>query len=169
MVKLKRYPWISGGLFGTPQSTAPTGFGATGFGQQAQTTAFGSSGSAFKPAGGGFGTTQTGGAFGATPAAGGMFGANTSQANTTFGATTGGFGSSTTATGFGSTPSTNTFGNATAGFGQQQQQVNGTTVKFQPVTGSDTMMKSGVQQNISTRHQVRLLLWNISLNKVVKQ
>ena len=85
-----------------------------------------------------------------------MFGANTSQANTTFGATTGGFGSSTTASGFGSTPSAGSFGNATAGFGQQQQ-VNGTTVKFQPVTGSDTMMKSGVQQNISTRHQVRFL------------
>ena len=144
-------------MFGTPQSAAPTGFGATGFGQQAQTTAFGSSSSAFKPAGGGFGTPQTGGAFGATPAGGGgMFGANTSQANTTFGATTGGFGSSTTASGFGSTPSAGSFGNATAGFGQQQQ-VNGTTVKFQPMTGSDTMMKSGVQQNISTRHQVRFL------------
>ena len=37
-------------MFGTPQSAAPTGFGATGFGQQAQTTAFGSSSSAFKPA-----------------------------------------------------------------------------------------------------------------------
>ena len=44
-------------------------------------------------------------------------------------------------------------------FGQQQQpKVNGTTVKFQPVNGFETMMKSGVQQNISTRHQVRFLI-----------
>ena len=48
-------------------------------------------------------------------------GTNTSQANTTFDATTG---------------------------------LNGTTVIFQPVTGSDTIMSWGVCKNISTRHQV---------------
>ena len=82
---------------------------------------------------------------------------STSQANATFGATTGGFGSSTTSFEFRSTPSTGTFGSAMADFGQQQQQVNGTTVKFQPVNGSDTMLKSGVLLNVSTRHQVRFL------------
>ena len=144
--------FILGGLFGTPQSTASTGFGATagGFGQQ-PTTAFGSSSSAFKPAGG-FGATQN--TFGSTNTAtgGGMFGStNTSQANQSFGGAAGGFGSTTTA-GFGSNTNTG-FGGTAGGFGAAQQ-VNGTTIKFQPVTGSDTMMKSGVQQNISTRHQV---------------
>ena len=140
-------------MFGAPQqSTASTGFGtAGGFGQQ-PTTAFGSSSSAFKPAGG-FGATQN--TFGSTPqaAGGGMFGStNTSQANQSFGAG-GGFGATTTS-GFGTNTNTG-FGGATAGGFGAAQQVNGTTVKFQPVTGSDTMMKSGVQQNISTRHQVK--------------
>ncbi|EPB78013.1 hypothetical protein ANCCEY_02862 [Ancylostoma ceylanicum] len=56
--------------------------------------------------------------------------------------TTGGtslFGSSTTSTGgglFGSTAST----------------VNGTTIKFEPLISSDTMMKNGSQTTISTKH-----------------
>ena len=51
--------------------------------------------------------------------------------------------------------SSTTFGQPQAGgaFGQQQAAV-GTTIKFAPIQGTDTMMKSGVQQNISTRHQV---------------
>ena len=32
------------------------------------------------------------------------------------------------------------------------QQVVGTTIKFNPPTGNDTMMKSGTQQSIQTRH-----------------
>ena len=35
----------------------------------------------------------------------------------------------------------------------KQEQLSGTTVKFTPVTDTDTMMKSGVQTNINTRHQ----------------
>ena len=135
------------GLFGTPQATA-TSFGASGFG--AQTNTFGSAGtSAFKPAGSTFGATNTG--FGAaTTTSSGMFGQPAAgQANQSFS-----FGGNTqTSSAFGAAP--NVSANTSFGaFGQQQQQVNGTTVKFSPPTGSDTMMKSGVQQNISTRHQV---------------
>ena len=36
--------------------------------------------------------------------------------------------------------------------GAGQQQVVGTTIKFNPPTGNDTMMKSGTQQSIQTRH-----------------
>ena len=51
-------------------------------------------------------------------------------------------------------------------FGQQQQHVNGTSVKFQPMTGFETIMKSGVEQNISTRFQVRFLrrIWISLIN-----
>jgi nuclear pore complex protein Nup98-Nup96 len=47
------------------------------------------------------------------------------------------------------------FGSAGATpFGQQQQAAPvGTTIKFNPPTGTDTMMKSGGQQSINTRHQ----------------
>lgn len=37
-----------------------------------------------------------------------------------------------------------------AGFGGQQQM--GTTIKFNPVTGTDTMMKNGSAQSINTKH-----------------
>jgi len=127
-----------GGLFGantnTPTSTAFSGFGASSSGS----AGFG----AFKPAVSAFGApavTSSGGLFGSTSQApsGGLFGA-------TPGATTlGGFGA--TATPFGST---------TTPFGAQAS-VSGTTIKFTPPTGTDTMMKSGGQQNINTRHQVR--------------
>lgn len=81
-----------------------------------------------------------------------MFG-STSQANQSFS----GFGGTST---FGSTAGVANPGqvaNTSFGaFGQQMQsQVNGTTVKFVPTTGNDTMMKDRVQQQISTRHQVR--------------
>ena len=95
----------------------------------------------------GFGSSTSSSEFGPTPRTG-TFG----SAMADFGATTGGFGSSTTSSEFGYTPSTDTFGSAMTEFGQQ-----GTTIKFQPVTGSDTMMKSGVLLNVSTRHQVRYL------------
>ena len=56
--------------------------------------------------------------------------------------------------------SSTTFGQpqAQGAFGQQQQAAVGTTIKFAPIQGTDTMMKSGVQQNISTRHQVSFSL-----------
>ena len=148
-----KYSWFSGstqpaqpaagGLFGAPQPAASTGFGG-GFGA---TSSFGGATSAFKPAGaiaGGFGATSTGGFGGAASTAGGMFGTTASQPNQSFS----GFGTNTMT-------SSTTFGQPQAGgaFGQQQAAV-GTTIKFAPIQGTDTMMKSGVQQNISTRHQV---------------
>ena len=75
-----------------------------------------------------------------------LFGTTTSQPTTS-----GLFGSSSIS--FGGAAST-PFGAASAPFGQQQQPAQvGTTIKFNPPTGTDTMMKSGSQQNINTRHQ----------------
>ena len=73
-----------------------------------------------------------------------MFGTTASQPNQSFS----GFGTNTLT-------SSTTFGQTQGAFGQQQQ-VNGSSIKFAPPQGSDTMMKSGVQQNINTRHQVGL-------------
>nr|CAD7395541.1 unnamed protein product [Timema cristinae] len=133
-------------VFGQPQTTQPSfGFGANttsgglfGNQQNANTSGglFGSSGSsAFgqnKPAFGGFGSTTGTGLFGQQqqqPAQG----------------TTSLFGQSATSTGGG------IFG--TGGFGGTMgNQTMGTTVKFNPVTGSDTMVKNGVSQTINTRH-----------------
>lgn len=43
-----------------------------------------------------------------------------------------------------------TFG-ATTGFGATS--AGGTTIKFNPVTGTDTMVRNGQNQTINTRHQ----------------
>lgn len=139
----------TGGLFGTTTpSTGTSLFGqpSTAFGQPASTS------------GGSFG-------FGSTSTTGGLFGTNTqpTQSSSLFGNTAtsafgtprptfGGFGTSTTGTGlFGQSTSTGTglFG-ASTGFSSAP---NGTTIKFNPPTGTDTMMKGGVSTNISTRHQ----------------
>lgn len=45
---------------------------------------------------------------------------------------------------------TGAFG-TTSGFGATS--AGGTTIKFNPVTGTDTMVKNGVNQTINTRHQ----------------
>uniref|UniRef100_A0A4W5LLJ3 Nuclear pore complex protein Nup98-Nup96 n=1 Tax=Hucho hucho TaxID=62062 RepID=A0A4W5LLJ3_9TELE len=99
-----------------------------------------------------FGSTNTGGG-------GGLF----SQQSNAFGAAKpasfGTFGTSTASSGglFGATNS-NPFGGASAslfgasGFTQQAAQP-GTTVKFNPATGSDTMVKGGVTTSINTKHQ----------------
>ncbi|XP_023223546.1 nuclear pore complex protein Nup98-Nup96-like [Centruroides sculpturatus] len=87
------------------------------------TPAFGTSRSTF----GNFGSTSGGSTlFGTsqTQHTSGLFGQNTSAGAGLFGSS-GGFGSST----------------------------SGTTIKFNPPTGSDTMMKNGVSTNINTRHQ----------------
>ncbi|XP_075227929.1 nuclear pore complex protein Nup98-96 [Lycorma delicatula] len=135
--------------FGQPQTTQPSfgAFPATGttslFGNQQNAAGtgnsiFGSSGSsAFgqaKPTFSGFpGQTGTTSLFGQQPQA---QGSNT-QTSSLFGQTT-------------ATPSTGLFGSSSAGFGSTAG--GGTTVKFTPVTGTDTMVKNGVTQTISTRH-----------------
>ncbi|XP_012260239.2 nuclear pore complex protein Nup98-Nup96 isoform X2 [Athalia rosae] len=119
-------PSTNAGLFGGQQNANTSLFGATNpapaFGQPT------------KPAGFGFGNTTGTGLFGqtqqptqqTTPS---LFGASNTTTNT------GLFG---TASGFA--------GNNTAG------GMTGTMVKFSPLTGSDTMIKNGVTQTISTRH-----------------
>ncbi|XP_022098976.1 nuclear pore complex protein Nup98-Nup96-like isoform X2 [Acanthaster planci] len=73
-------------------------------------------------------------------------------------ASTGLFGQTlTSTTPFGQTAAAGTssglFGAWTGGlFGGTAQ--NGTTVKFNPVTSTDTMVKSGMSTNINTKHQV---------------
>ncbi|KAK3891422.1 hypothetical protein Pcinc_004721 [Petrolisthes cinctipes] len=197
--------------FGTPTTTATTGFGASSFGRPAfgtpqQTTSFGTSSSTpfgaatssgtslfgsqpqqtsgglfgqqqtqastgFSQASTGFGSTSGGGLFGQTqqPATGqlttgGLFGSSTTPGFGTQQSTQNrpfGFGqtttSSTTTSGglFGSTPSTagGLFG-ASTGFGGATGAVSGTTIKYEPLTGSDTMTRNGVSTNIRTRIEV---------------
>ena len=135
----------TGGLFGsTAPSTNTSTFGGGAFGQQ-NTNTFGAN-SAFKPQGAGFGatTTQSGGLFGATATtqSGGLFGASQPQPLNFGGATTNTFGA------------TNTFGGGASTFGTNQVAQDGTGhTKFNPTTSTDTMMKQGVQSQISTRHQ----------------
>lgn len=143
----------SGNLFRS--STATPTFG------QAQTTqpSF-SFGSTPQPTTNLFGAQQnTGtGLFGSSGSS--AFGANKPPFATTFGT-----GTSTTLFGaqqpaqsstslFGqATPSTGTglFGASTGAFGASNQQT-GTVIKFNPVTGTDNLMKNGVTQTVSTRH-----------------
>ncbi|KAJ8704846.1 hypothetical protein PYW08_012166 [Mythimna loreyi] len=164
-------PATGGGLFGSTNTTGGL-FGSST--ASTSTSGFGASTSSF-----GFGAAQptTGGLFGNTSTVGGgggLFGNTHNQ--TAFGAKPTGFGfGSTTTTGaatgslFGSTPSTGTglfgqqtntlgggglFSNNTAGaFGQQQQQQTGTAhVKYNPVVGTDVVVKSGTSQSVNIKH-----------------
>ncbi|XP_050676556.1 nuclear pore complex protein Nup98-Nup96-like [Leptidea sinapis] len=129
------------------------------------TPAFGSSGF------GGFGAAQSnGGLFSNTAGSTNLFGA--AQNNSAFGAKPAGFGFGSTPTTtagslFGSTANTGLFNqpstmggglfsNTSGGFGQQAataQPGQGTAlVKYQPVAGTDVLVKSGNSQSISIRH-----------------
>ncbi|KAJ7996062.1 hypothetical protein DPEC_G00233180 [Dallia pectoralis] len=133
-----------GGLFGSSTFSQPvTSSTSSNFGFGAAT---GTSTSLF-------GSTNTGG--------GGLF----SQQSNAFGAAKptsfSTFGQSTASSGglFGATNTNSSpFGGATAslfgasGFTQQATQP-GTTVKFNPPSGSDTMVKGGVTTSINTKHQ----------------
>lgn len=143
----------SGSLFGS-STTAPT-FGQAqttqpsfGFGTTAQPTAnlFG----AQQNAGTGLFSSGTGSAFGANkPAFGSTFGGGTTTG--LFGAqqpaqtTTPLFGQATPATG------TGLFVSSTGTFLPTNQPA-GTVIKFNPVTGTDTLIKNGISQSINTRH-----------------
>ena len=104
-----------------------------------------------------FGNTNQSSIFGASSSQSPAFGQ--SAASPSFGRPSLGsspmFGSAQPASGFGSTfGSTSPFGTTASAFGATTSQApNGTTIKFVPVTGTDTMMKNGVNQQISTRHQ----------------
>ncbi|KAG8180121.1 hypothetical protein JTE90_012136 [Oedothorax gibbosus] len=144
---------ISGGLFGS--STPATGTGL--FGQQ--TTAFGAPASTSTGGFGGFGVpSNTNSLFGSstpsTQSSGGLFG-NTS--NSAFGTPRpgfGGFNASTPGTGlFGQNTNTGTGMFGSAGGFNATAATSGTTIKFNPPTGTDTMIKGGTSTNISTRHQ----------------
>ncbi|XP_074528013.1 nuclear pore complex protein Nup98-Nup96 isoform X2 [Halichoeres trimaculatus] len=152
----------AGGLFGATQNKPGTPavgnksglFGSSTFSQPATSST--STGFGFGAASGTstnlFGSTATG-------TTGGLF----SQPNNAFGAAKptsfGSFGTSTSSGGlFGSTNTTsNPFGGTASLFGGSSfsatQQQPGTTVKFNPPTGSDTMVKAGVTTNINTKHQ----------------
>lgn len=142
---------MSGGLFGSTTPAAGTGL----FGQPS--TAFGAP-AATSTGGFGFGSTSnTGSLFGSstpsTQSSGGLFGNTSTSAFGTPRPAFGGFGSTTTGTGlFGQNTSTGTslFG-STGGFNTTAP--TGTTIKFNPPTGTDTMMKGGVSTSIGTRHQ----------------
>uniref|UniRef100_A0A672Y6M6 Nuclear pore complex protein Nup98-Nup96 n=1 Tax=Sphaeramia orbicularis TaxID=375764 RepID=A0A672Y6M6_9TELE len=142
----------AGGLFGSTQNKPGGLFGTNTFSQPATSST--STGFGFGPASGTstslFGNTGTG-------TSGGLF----SQQNNAFGANKpasfGSFGTSTSSGGlFGSTNTTsNPFGGNSlfGGSGFSAAQQPGTTVKFNPPTGSDTMVKAGVTTSINTKHQ----------------
>ncbi|XP_048003083.1 nuclear pore complex protein Nup98-Nup96 [Leguminivora glycinivorella] len=125
----------SGGGFGGFGASSSTGGGLFGASQPAPL--FGAQQQPFqaKPAGFGFGATSTSTAgttpgstlFGAAPATGGMFGQQPAMGGTLFGNNTGGFG--------------------------QQQTASGTAhAKYNPVVGTDVVVKSGTSQNINIKH-----------------
>ncbi|XP_025029555.1 nuclear pore complex protein Nup98-Nup96 isoform X1 [Python bivittatus] len=141
----------AGGLFGSAQ-TKPGGlFGASTFSQPATSST---------STGFGFGTSTgtSSGLFGTANAGGGLF----SSQNNAFAQNKpvgfGNFGTSTSSGGlFGTTNTTsNPFGGTSGSlFGSTSFPTvpTGTTIKFNPPTGTDTMVKSGVSTNISTKHQ----------------
>uniref|UniRef100_A0A8B9KKL9 Nuclear pore complex protein Nup98-Nup96 n=1 Tax=Astyanax mexicanus TaxID=7994 RepID=A0A8B9KKL9_ASTMX len=144
----------TGGLFGTPQNKPGGLFGSSTFSQPVTSST--SSGFGFGATSGTsnslFGSTNTGG--------GGLFSqqGNAFSANkpTSFGT----FGNSTASTGGGLFGTTNTPSNPFGGtsgslFGASSFTATqpGTAIKFNPPTGSDTMVKSGVTTSINTKHQ----------------
>ncbi|KAG1655388.1 Nuclear pore complex protein Nup98-Nup96 [Nymphon striatum] len=126
-------------MFGTPQQQQQA---STGLFSLQPTTAFGA---AAKPAGfSGFGTNTATGTS--------LFGQN--KQPTLFGASTSTSGGSLfggTAAAATTTAGSNLF-SANTGFSQVPTQ-SGTTFKFSPVTGNDTMLKNGLSTNINTRLQ----------------
>uniref|UniRef100_A0A667ZD82 Nuclear pore complex protein Nup98-Nup96 n=1 Tax=Myripristis murdjan TaxID=586833 RepID=A0A667ZD82_9TELE len=144
----------TGGLFGATQNKPGGLFGSSTFTQPVTSST--STGFGFGAASGTstslFGSTNTG-------TGGGLF----SQQNSAFGANKpasfGSFGTSTSSGGlFGSTNTTSnpfggTSGSLFGGSGFSATQQPGTTLKFNPPTGSDTMVKGGVTTSINTKHQ----------------
>ncbi|XP_051005035.1 nuclear pore complex protein Nup98-Nup96 isoform X2 [Acomys russatus] len=140
----------TGGLFGNSQ-TKPGGlFGTNSFSQPATSTSTGF----------GFGTSTgtSNSLFGTASTGTSLF----SSQNNAFAQNKptgfGNFGTSTSSGGlFGTTNTTsNPFGSTSGSlFGPSSFTAapTGTTIKFNPPTGTDTMVKAGVSTNISTKHQ----------------
>ncbi|XP_036114957.1 nuclear pore complex protein Nup98-Nup96 isoform X4 [Molossus molossus] len=140
----------TGGLFGNSQ-TKPGGlFGTNSFSQPATSTSTGF----------GFGTSTgtSNSLFGTASTGTSLF----SSQNNAFAQNKptgfGNFGTSTSSGGlFGTTNTTsNPFGSTSGSlFGPSSFTAapTGTTIKFNPLTGTDTMVKAGVSTNISTKHQ----------------
>ncbi|XP_030328960.1 nuclear pore complex protein Nup98-Nup96 [Strigops habroptila] len=141
----------TGSLFGSTQ-TKPGGlFGSTTFNQPATS----STSTAF-----GFGTSTgtSNSLFGTTSTGGGLFSSQSNAFAQNKPAGFGNFGTSTSSGGlFGTTNTTsNPFGSTSGSlFGPTSFTAapTGTTIKFNPPTGTDTMVKSGVSTNINTKHQ----------------
>ncbi|XP_066475536.1 nuclear pore complex protein Nup98-Nup96 [Tiliqua scincoides] len=141
----------TGGLFGSTQAKPGGLFGSSTFSQPATSST---------STGFGFGTSTgtSSGLFGTASTGGGLF----SSQNNAFAQNKpvgfGNFGTSTSSGGlFGTTNTTsNPFGGTSGSlFGTTSFTTvpTGTTIKFNPPTGTDTMVKSGVSTNINTKHQ----------------
>ncbi|XP_017296751.1 nuclear pore complex protein Nup98-Nup96 isoform X2 [Kryptolebias marmoratus] len=144
----------TGGLFGSTQNKPGGLFGSSTFSQPATSST--STGFGFGAASGTstslFGNTGAGATSGLFSQPTNAFGANKPTSFGSFGtSTSGGAGL------FGSTNTTsNPFGGSSSlfgGSGFSASQQPGTTVKFNPITGSDTMVKAGVTTSINTKHQ----------------
>ncbi|KAM4620966.1 nuclear pore complex protein Nup98-Nup96 isoform 2-T3 [Polymixia lowei] len=144
----------TGGLFGATQNKPGGLFGSSTFSQPVTSST--SSGFGFGAASGTstslFGSANTGGGSGLFSQPSNAFGANKPASFGTFGTSTSSGGL------FGSTNTTsNPFGGASGtlfgGSGFSATQQPGTTLKFNPPTGSDTMVKGGVTTSINTKHQ----------------
>ncbi|KAG7306763.1 hypothetical protein JYU34_008196 [Plutella xylostella] len=153
-------PAQTGSFFGAPAANTSGLFGSTA---PAASSSFGAPASS----GFGFGGGAGGGLFGGQAAGGGLFGTPQQQTTSAFGAKPAGFG-------FGSTPaaataSTGVFGAAApapslfapaqntamggGGLFSNTAAARGTAhVKYNPVVGTDVMVKSGTSQNINIKH-----------------
>ncbi|XP_076969861.1 nuclear pore complex protein Nup98-Nup96 isoform X1 [Tamandua tetradactyla] len=140
----------TGGLFGNSQ-TKPGGlFGTNSFSQPATSTSTGF----------GFGTSTgtSNSLFGTASTGTSLFSSQNNAFAQNKPAGFGNFGTSTSSVGlFGTTNTTsNPFGSTSGSlFGPSSFTAapTGTTIKFNPPTGTDTMVKAGVSTNISTKHQ----------------
>ncbi|TFJ98226.1 trypsin-like [Platysternon megacephalum] len=141
----------TGSLFGNTQ-TKPGGlFGSSTFSQPATSST---------STGFGFGTSTgtSNSLFGTASTGGGLFSSQNNAFAQNKPAGFGNFGTSTSSGGlFGTTnTASNPFGGTSGSlFGPTSFTAapTGTTIKFNPPTGTDTMVKSGVSTNISTKHQ----------------
>ncbi|XP_052555226.1 nuclear pore complex protein Nup98-Nup96 isoform X3 [Tympanuchus pallidicinctus] len=141
----------TGGLFGNTQAKPGGLFSSNAFNQPATSST---------STGFGFGTSTgtSSSLFGTTSTGGGLFSSQSNAFAQNKPAGFGNFGTSTSSGGlFGTTNTTsNPFGNPSGSlFGPTSFTAapTGTTIKFNPPTGTDSMVKSGVSTTINTKHQ----------------